>query len=95
MYSKVRLRKQILAERGSRCEWCGNTKTRIQLHHIVPYRFSLDNSKRNLLLLCIKCHGRADVLFLELAAKMFVAKKCPGLRSAISKLRPENTSLGV
>jgi hypothetical protein len=33
------------------------------VHHIIPYRISLDNSGSNLISLCSECHTREDQAF--------------------------------
>lgn len=41
------------------CAWCG-TRRSIQIHHIVPFRLTRDNSPQNLIPLCVKCHKRIE-----------------------------------
>lgn len=41
------------------CAWCG-TRRSIQIHHIVPFRLTHDNSPRNLIPLCVTCHKRIE-----------------------------------
>lgn len=38
------------------CACCGTTKKQLQVHHIVPFRLTFDNSHENLVPLCLKCH---------------------------------------
>lgn len=47
-------RKQILLD-SPFCAICGTTKE-LQVHHIVPYRLNNNNSKENLIPLCVKHH---------------------------------------
>lgn len=50
------------------CALCGTTK-RIHIHHIIPYRLTQDNSKDNLIPLCVKHHKIvecASLLFINL-----------------------------
>ena len=41
------------------CAFCGTFKS-LQIHHIVPFRLTQDNSRRNLIPLCRKCHKRVE-----------------------------------
>jgi hypothetical protein len=59
------LRTQIYERDNYTCQICGihcngknrkNGKSRIQCHHIIPYRISQDNSLENLITLCASCH---------------------------------------
>ena len=65
----VALKNRLMAERGHRCELCGNVVTRyMQMHHVLPYitfpQYSEDD--RNMLLLCVDCHHRVhDDPFLQ------------------------------
>lgn len=38
------------------CACCGTTRKQLQVHHIVPFRLTFDNSDQNLIPLCLKCH---------------------------------------
>jgi hypothetical protein len=86
LYSRAKLRKAVVKKRGHKCEWCRKTH-RVELHHVVPYRFSADNNDDNLLLLCPSCHGKADKLFLTMAGEFFASAGSPGLPDAVSTLR--------
>jgi len=44
------------------CAICGTTK-RLQVHHIIPFRLTGDNSKANLVPLCVKHHKTVEMLF--------------------------------
>ena len=52
---------RILARDNYNCRLC--SKKAVAVHHIIPYRISLDNNDRNLLSLCEKCHTREDQAF--------------------------------
>ena len=41
------------------CQMCGS-KSSLSVHHIVPYRFTKDNSLDNLITLCVSCHATQD-----------------------------------
>lgn len=43
------------------CGMCG-TSRRLQVHHIVPWRVERDNSRTNLIPLCVKCHKEVEVI---------------------------------
>lgn len=46
----------VLARDGHKCRRCGST-WKIQVHHIVPYRETQDNSIDNLVTVCPPCHS--------------------------------------
>jgi len=43
------------------CAICGTTKN-IHIHHIVPYRYTEDNSVNNLIPVCASCHRKIEVM---------------------------------
>lgn len=49
------IRKEIIKRDDKKCKVCGKKK-RLQVHHIVPWRQTKDNSPENLITLCIGCH---------------------------------------
>lgn len=57
--------KEIRA-RDKVCQHCGKTpeqnRRALDVHHIIPYRISKDNSPSNLIALCRICHKKADHL---------------------------------
>jgi 5-methylcytosine-specific restriction endonuclease McrA len=56
-----RERRQAARERdGYKCVLCGSTD-RIQVHHIVPYRYSHSHELSNLVTLCRSCHSREEI----------------------------------
>ena len=44
------------------CSGCGTTDGRLAVHHVDPYWRSKNNDNSNLVTLCPKCHGRAELL---------------------------------
>lgn len=86
-WRRARRRKILIGERGEKCEWCGKTGVRIELHHIAAMAFSGDNSPENLLLLCTKCHGLAEKTFRRLAANFYASHGFPGLHEHVSTLK--------
>lgn len=46
------------------CAVCGTTRN-LQVHHIVPFRLTHDNSKENLVPLCVKHHRWVETMFVE------------------------------
>jgi len=46
------------------CAVCGTTKN-IQVHHIIPFRITFDNSIKNLIPLCTKHHKIVENFFIE------------------------------
>lgn len=53
------IRKQAKRRDGNKCVKCSSTK-QLEVHHIVPYRFTQDNSLENLITLCHVCHAKAE-----------------------------------
>ena len=47
------------------CAICGTTKN-IHIHHIIPYRYTEDNSKSNLIPLCRSCHRKVEIITWDL-----------------------------
>ena len=43
------------------CAICGTTK-KLQVHHIIPFRVTFDNSQRNLIPLCVKHHRWVETI---------------------------------
>ena len=66
-----RLRHLIFARDHYRCQICGkkldrSTKGRIPVcHHIKPIAYSNDNSFKNLITLCPRCHRRIHRIYLS------------------------------
>lgn len=52
----AKIRKQILKRDGYHCQGCGKYFVRLEIHHIVPYRETGDDSLNNLVTLCMSCH---------------------------------------
>ena len=54
-YNEVK--KALVDERGSRCEFCGSSDE-LRSHHVLPYNEfpDLEFEKRNIMLLCDRCH---------------------------------------
>jgi len=50
--------KRIVKARDKICQRCGAKKA--DVHHVIPYRITHDNSPENLILLCRSCHAKAD-----------------------------------
>lgn len=51
------------------CAICG-TRRNLQVHHIVPFRLTFDNSQSNLVPLCRKHHRHIETVFCELENDM-------------------------
>ena len=47
------------------CALCGTTKN-LQIHHVVPFRLTFDNSQSNLVPLCVKHHKVVETLTHEI-----------------------------
>lgn len=44
---------------GYKCVKCNSTK-QLEVHHIIPYRYTQDNRLENLITLCHKCHANEE-----------------------------------
>ncbi|HAS41455.1 MAG TPA: group II intron reverse transcriptase/maturase [Microscillaceae bacterium] len=53
------LKEKIKAERGAKCEWCGN-QDQLDLHHIIARKDKGKDVEENLLLLCRTCHAKTS-----------------------------------
>ncbi|MBL4542043.1 MAG: HNH endonuclease [Rhodobacteraceae bacterium] len=49
------------------CAFCGRTR-HLQVHHIIPFRLTRDNSPTNLIPLCRACHKRVESVFHDVEA---------------------------
>lgn len=49
------------------CAACG-ARRHLQVHHIIPFRLTRDNSQTNLIPLCRACHKRVEALFQDIEA---------------------------
>lgn len=69
-YQQTRL--SALERDSYTCQDCGS-KERLEVHHIVPFRDTMDNSLNNLKTLCKSCHVKADneIIYKQRAEKMF------------------------
>ena len=57
------IREEVIRLDRNRCQVCGRTK-RLNVHHIIPFRYTKDNSLTNLITLCRSCHMRWDWQYL-------------------------------
>ena len=48
------------------CEMCGKQVRQVHDHHVIPYRFSQDDSDDNIMRVCPSCHNKADANFVSL-----------------------------
>ena len=53
-----RLRRRLIAERGHRCERCGKTTGRLEVHHLKRLADGGTDAPANLQVLCRGCHIR-------------------------------------
>lgn len=53
-------RKEALERDGYKCVLC-NSQDRVQVHHIIPYRYSRSHNINNLVCLCRSCHSREEL----------------------------------
>lgn len=50
------------------CGWCGTVRGQLQVHHIAPFRLTHDNTHKNLIPLCVRCHKHIEVITVEVEA---------------------------
>ncbi len=63
------VRTRIVRRDGYECRRCGETKKQLQVHHIIPYRETQNNSPDNLITLCVRCHALAERGSIDLFAE--------------------------
>lgn len=57
----IKIRNKIYERDNWHCKVCGkHCQKDIQCHHIIPYRITRDNSERNLITLCRRCHKKEE-----------------------------------
>lgn len=54
--------KQVKTRDGEACRKCGSTK-RLNVHHIVPWRYTHDDGTFNLITLCASHHRALEILY--------------------------------
>ena len=89
-YQRMKFQKTMREKYGTTCQKCGREEQeagRLEAHHIIPWRFGKDSSGENGVLLCPKCHGEEDRIFLEKAGELYVSQGCPGLAEHVSTWR--------
>ena len=57
--SRWKTKSREVRERTPFCCLCGRTQ-KLEVHHIIPYRLTQDNSQQNLVPLCKRCHTRFE-----------------------------------
>lgn len=57
-WKKIR---NIAIKKAPFCAICG-TARKLQVHHIIPYRYTNDNTQENLIPLCVKHHKTIEIL---------------------------------
>lgn len=54
-------KEKYFSDKKQFCAVCGTLKN-IHIHHILPYRYTEDNSRENLIPLCASCHRRIEAI---------------------------------
>ena len=62
--SRWNLSRKISLEKTPFCAICGTSKN-LQVHHIVPFRLTNNNSQENLIPLCVKHHKMVEMQFVN------------------------------
>ena len=72
------IRQRIKGRDNYTCQMCGetekDTKQYLQVHHLVRYSISKDNSDDNLITLCPKCHANSEPQFLRVTSIKKISK---------------------
>lgn len=50
-----------IIEKQPYCSFCGTTK-RLNCHHIIPYRLTKDDLRKNIMVLCKRCHSNVECI---------------------------------
>lgn len=73
-------RQKALERDGYTCQNCGGTNGKIDVHHIIPYRYFDDyieaNDLDNLITLCHSCHMRAENQFTKKVCLVLIEDSC-------------------
>jgi len=54
------IRERCLYRDDYRCQICGTFKKKLEIHHIIPWRISRDDSFSNLISVCRQCHLKLE-----------------------------------
>jgi len=82
-----RTRKDILERDHHTCQCCG-TKSRLEIHHIIPFRISQNNTYNNLITLCKTCHLRTEnAIPLQNGLEVLSVKKIRGKALTVYNLQ--------
>ena len=52
--------KSIRTRDGKKCTKCGKSEVLLDVHHVIPYRISRNDSAENLITLCRSCHRKEE-----------------------------------
>jgi len=45
---------------GNKCRSCGRADVKLYVHHVIPHVLTQDDSPKNLITLCFRCHMREE-----------------------------------
>lgn len=65
--SQWKRQRDLAVKRVPFCGRCG-TGNNLQVHHIIPFRLTKNNSQENLIPLCVKCHKEIECMTNDLEA---------------------------
>lgn len=57
-YMPTARKEKLIREANYQCELCGRGRGELEIHHIIPYTLTGDDSDENLIVLCSSCHAR-------------------------------------
>jgi len=70
----ITLQRQVLIETGFRCAIC-NSLSRLEIHHIIPYRDTKVHHYRNLIAICTECHKKLQGREINVSGRLLKIKK--------------------
>ncbi|MBR9682558.1 MAG: HNH endonuclease, partial [Candidatus Aenigmarchaeota archaeon] len=79
-----RKRRECRKRDNFRCRRCEEYNTKLDVHHIIPYKKVRRNDLENLILLCCRCHKRVESNYEKY-----------GMTNYIRKMLEENRKLGL
>ena len=66
--------KKVLERDFFKCRLCSNKEGEMNVHHIIPWCVSKDNSLKNLVTLCKGCHKKLENKFLRYGLTHYMEK---------------------
>jgi len=67
------IRLRILERDNHTCRKCGKINSK-EVHHLIPYNLTKNNSDTNLITLCKRCHKIMDLRMITIGITRFIKK---------------------